>query len=141
MNFFRAYHIIVQESSSLSKSPDEWLPSQLGPYDATTYKTGKPYVTAVLSSYATTFVIGDGREYKVSRRKRRNIGSGTYKNVPLKPNTEYHVFQRAYISQVCLEIITNLPFFLFQHSSYSFHLTLLLIVEKFHLKLVVTILM
>ena len=102
----------MQESSSLSKSPDDWLPSQLGPYDATTYKTGKPYVTAVLSSYASTFVIGDGKEYKASSRVRRNVGSLTYNNVPLKPNTAYRVFQRAYISQVCFEIIDNLPIFL-----------------------------
>jgi len=95
----KAYHIIVQESSSLSKSPDEWLPSQLGPYDASTSKTGQPYVTAILSSYMSKFVIGDGKEYKASSRIRRNVGSGTYKNVPLKPNTEYLVFQRAYVSQ------------------------------------------
>ena len=88
------------EGSTSAKSPDKWLPKELGPYDASTYKAGKPYVTAVLSSYVPKFSIGDGKEYSLSNRKRRNIGSAIYKNVALKANTEYLVFQRAYVSQV-----------------------------------------
>ena len=90
------------EGKTSAKSPGEWLPSQLGPYDASTYKTGKPYVTAVLSSYVSKFPVGDGKEYSLSNRKRRNVGGVVYKNVPLKANTQYLVFQRAYVSQVSL---------------------------------------
>ena len=101
------------EGSTSAKPPDEWLPSELGPYDASTYRAGKPYVTAVLSSYVPKFSVGDGKEYSLSSRKRRNIGNVIYKNVPLKANTEYVAFQRAYVSKVdmitktCLTIISS----------------------------------
>ena len=96
----RNYHVIVLEGNASSKNPNEWLPSELGPYDASTYTTGKPYITAVLSSYVAKFSVGDGKEYSLSNRKRRNVGSVIYKNVPLKADTEYLIFQRAYVSQV-----------------------------------------
>ena len=88
------------EGKTSSKNPKEWQPNELGPYDASTYTTGKPYITAVLSSYVANFSIGDGKEYSLSNRKRRNVGSVIYKNVPLKANTEYLIFQRAFVSQV-----------------------------------------
>ena len=90
------------EGNTSSKDPNEWKPSEMGPYDETTFKAGKPYITAVLSSYVTKFSIGDGKEYSLLNRKRRNIGIVTYKNVPLKANTEYLIFQRAYVSQVSI---------------------------------------
>ena len=89
----------MESSSTSAKPPQEWLPSELGPYDAATYKAGKPYVAAVLSRYVSSFLVGDGNDYLSSNRKRRNVGSVTYKNVPLKANTGYLVFQRAYVSQ------------------------------------------
>ena len=92
------------EGKASAKSPNEWLSSELGPYDASTYKVGKPYIAAVLSSYVQNISIGDGKDYSLSNRKRRNIGSIIYKNVPLKSNTEYFVFQRAYVSEVWLLI-------------------------------------
>ena len=88
------------EGSTSAKSSDKWHPKELGPYDASTYKVGKPYIAAVLSSYVQNISIGDGNDYSLSNRKRRNIGSIIYKNVPLKANTEYLVFQRAYVSEV-----------------------------------------
>ena len=91
------------EGNTSAKSPDEWLPNELGPYDASTYAAGKPYVTAVLSSYVSKFPVGDGKEYSSSTRKRRNVGNTNYRNVPLKENTQYLVFQRAYVSQVGLQ--------------------------------------
>ena len=100
--FSRSYHVIVMEGSTAGKSPDEWLPSELGPYDESTYSAGKPYVTAVLSSHVPKFSVGDGKEYSSSTRKRRNVGTTIYKNAPLKENTEYLVFQRAYVSQVAM---------------------------------------
>ena len=106
--FPRSYHIIVMEGSSSAKSPEEWLPSELGPYDVSTYSAGKPYVTAVLSSYVPKFSIGDGKEYSLSTRKRRGIGTTIYKNVRLKANTEYIVFHRAFISQVAMNS-KNIP--------------------------------
>ena len=98
----RNYHVIVMEGNTSSKNPNEWQPSELGPYDASAYKTGKPYITAVLSSYVSKFSVGDGKKYSLSNRKRRNVGSVTYENVPLKANTEYLIFQRAYVSQVTM---------------------------------------
>ena len=98
------------EGKASVKSSQEWLPSELDPYDAATYKTGKPYVAAVLLSYLPSFSVGDGKEYVSSNRGRRNIGSVTYKNVPLKAGTDYLVFQRAYISKVFWHCID--PFFL-----------------------------
>ena len=95
------------EGSVSSQSPDEWLPSELGPYDEATYKAGIPYITGVLSSYVGNFSIGDEKEYVSSNRKRRNIGSLVYKNVPLKANTKYLVFQRAYVSQVLFPIFST----------------------------------
>lgn len=89
------------ESNSTSKDPKDWQPSELRPYDAATYKSGMPYITAVLSFYVSTFAVGDGKDYKISSRIRRNAGIATYVNVPLKENTAYLVFQRAYVSQVC----------------------------------------
>ena len=84
------------------KSAADWLPSELGPYDASTYTAGKPYITAVLSSYVSKISVGDGKEYSSSTRQRRNVGATIYKNAPLKDNTEYLVFQRAYVSQVVM---------------------------------------
>ena len=107
---FRSYHIIVLEGSSSPKSSNEWLPSELGPYDALTYKVGKPYIAVVLSSYVQNISIGDGRKYSLSNRKRRNVGSVVYKNVALKGNTEYLVFQRAFVSQVWLLTFSTIVF-------------------------------
>jgi len=95
----KSYHVIVVENSASVKAPQEWLPSELGPYDEATYRVGKPYVAAVLSSYVSSFSVGDGKDYFSSNRRRRNVGSVTYKNAPLKANTDYLVFQRAYVSQ------------------------------------------
>jgi len=95
----KSYHIIVMEGSTSSKSPDEWLPSELRSYDDATYEAGIPYITAVLSSHVGNFSIGDGKEYLSSKRKRRSFGSVSYRNVPLKAKTKYLVFQRAYVSQ------------------------------------------
>ena len=88
------------ENSASVKAPQEWLPSELGPYDAATYRVGKPYVAAVLSSYVSSFSVGNGKDYFSSNRRRRNVVSVTYKNVQLKANTYYLAFQRAYVSQV-----------------------------------------
>jgi len=95
----KSYHVIVMEGNTSSKSPDKFLRTELGPYDQSTYEAGIPYVAAVLSSYAPKFSVGDGKEYKVSKRRKRNVESVIYKNIPLKANTEYFVFQRAYVSQ------------------------------------------
>ena len=88
------------EGSRSSKPSTKWTPIELGPYDASTYKAGKPYITAVLSSYAPNISIGDGKVYSSSKRKRRSIGNIICKNVALKANTEYLIFQRAYVSKV-----------------------------------------
>ena len=96
--FSRSYHIIVLEGNTSAKSPDKWLPSELGPYNVSTYKAGKPYITAVLTSYQIKFSIGDNKEYKLSNNT--NASVVIYKNVALKANTEYLVFQRAYLSEV-----------------------------------------
>ena len=88
------------EGNTSSKLPDKLLRTELGPYDESTYRAGIPYVAAVLSSYAPKFSVGDGKEYKVSNRRKRNVEPVIYKNIPLKANTEYFVFQRAYVSQV-----------------------------------------
>ncbi|XP_065069850.1 receptor-type tyrosine-protein phosphatase S-like isoform X1 [Rhopilema esculentum] len=97
----KSYHIIVIERNSTSqvKHPENFSPSDLGPYDSSTYVPGKAYVTGVLSSFTSKFEIGDGKEYSVSTRRRRNVGGQKYTNVPLKENTAYMVFQRAYVSQ------------------------------------------
>ena len=108
------------EGSTSAKSPDEWLPSELGPYDASTYRAGKPYVTAVLSSYVPKFSVGDGKEYSLSNRQRRNIGNVIYKNVPLKANTDYLIFQRAYASQVTLSSKNILNYHIPYHHSVIF---------------------
>ena len=88
------------EGSTSFKSPGKFLPTELSPYDKSTYRAGKPYVAAVLSSYTPVFQIGDGKEYKLSNRRKRNVERVIYKNIPLKASTEYFVFQRAYISPV-----------------------------------------
>ena len=90
----RSYHIIVMEGNSSTKSPSKWLPSELGPYNASTYAAGQPYITAVLSSYIQNISIGDKNVYRLSNE------SIAYVNVALKSSTEYLVFQRAYISEV-----------------------------------------
>ena len=106
----RSYHIIIIEGNGTSqvKHPDNFSPSDLGPYDSSTYVPGKAYVTGVLSSFTSKFEIGNGKEYSVSTRRRRNVGGQKYNNVPLKQNTEYMVFQRAYVSQVFLVLLQHL---------------------------------
>ena len=88
------------EGNTSSKSPDKFLRTELGPYDEFTYRAGTPYVAAVLSSYASKFSVGDGKEYKLSKRRKRNVEPLIYKNIPLKANTKYFVFERAYVSEV-----------------------------------------
>ena len=92
------------EGNTSLKNPNEWQPSELGPYEASTHKTGKPYITAVLSSYVSTFTVGDGKKYTLSNRKRQDVGSVTFENVPLKANTDYLIFHRAYVSQVTMQL-------------------------------------
>ena len=90
----RSYHIIIMQGNASAKSPSKWLPSELGPYNASTYTAGDPYVTAVLSSYIQNISIGDGNVYSLPNE------SIVYKNVVLKESTEYLLFQRAYVSEV-----------------------------------------
>ncbi|XP_065061673.1 uncharacterized protein LOC135688684, partial [Rhopilema esculentum] len=96
----KEYHIIVLETgnSSKVKDPLDWKPSELGPYDSSTHISSTPYITGVLYNYVAKFEIGNGKEYESSGRRRRNADQVKYINAPLKPNTEYVVFQRAYLS-------------------------------------------
>ena len=97
----RFYQIIVVEHSKGSntplKDPDSYKPSMIGPY---TSSTDIPYITAEFTALTSTFVVGDGKQYSKSKRKRRSSTSGTYTNVALKPETSYSVFQRAYVTSV-----------------------------------------
>ncbi|XP_065069552.1 receptor-type tyrosine-protein phosphatase S-like isoform X2 [Rhopilema esculentum] len=96
----KEYHIIVLETgnSSKVKDPLDWKPSELGPYDSSTHISSTPYIAGVLYNYVVKFEIGNGKEYESSGRRRRNADQVKYINAPLKPNTEYVVFQRAYLS-------------------------------------------
>ncbi|XP_065069554.1 uncharacterized protein LOC135694661 isoform X2 [Rhopilema esculentum] len=96
----KEYHIIVLETgnSSKVKDPLDWKPSELGPYDSSTHISSTPYITGVLYNYVAKFEIGNGKEYESSGRRRRNADQVKYINALLKPNTEYVVFQRAYLS-------------------------------------------
>ena len=93
-------------SSTNRKDPKLYTLNELGPYNAATYKPGTPYITAEISSasFVSKFSIGDGKDYSRSSRKRRNTGGVKYTNVPLKPNTQYYVFQRAFISDVSVDL-------------------------------------
>eukprot|EP00112_Aurelia_sp_Birch-Aquarium-sp1_P008512 Seg194.3_Seg194.2 transcript_id=Seg194.3_Seg194.2/GoldUCD/mRNA.D3Y31 product="Coagulation factor VIII" protein_id=Seg194.3_Seg194.2/GoldUCD/D3Y31 len=95
------YHIVVLEhtaSSTNLKNPSLYALNELGEYKAATYKPGTPYITAEIASFVSKFSIGDGKSYSRSSRKRRNTEGIKYTNVALKPNTQYSVFQRAFIS-------------------------------------------
>ena len=105
----RSYHIIVMEGNSSTKSPSKWLPSELGPYNASTYAAGQPYITAVLSSYIQNISIGDKNVYRLSNE------SIAYVNVALKSSTEYLVFQRAFLSEVRFLIFFSTALFITSH--------------------------
>ena len=88
------------------KDPQQYTVNELEPYNAATYKPGTPYITAEISSasFVSKFSIGDGKDYSRSGRKRRNTGGVKYTNVPLKPSTQYSVFQRVFISDVSADL-------------------------------------
>lgn len=88
------------EGNDSSKNPIDWKANELGPYDHETYTPGQPYVAAALTTFFPKFVVGDGKKYSILRQTRRNVASVTYTNVPLKSNTTYMVFSRAFISEV-----------------------------------------
>ena len=108
----RFYHIVVYEHTTPStnfKEPWQYTLNELGAYSAATHQSGTPYITAEISdaSFVSKFIIGDGKDYSKSSRKRRNAEAVKYTNVALKPNTQYYVFQRSFISDVS----TNLSHF------------------------------
>eukprot|EP00794_Sanderia_malayensis_P007927 gene7927-8782_t len=95
------YQIVVTESTNLQPLPSTYKKENLGPYDASKYQPGTPYIAAEFSSsaFSSAFTVGDGKDYSRSQRRRRNTAGNTYSNVALKPGTSYSVFQRAFVSE------------------------------------------
>jgi hypothetical protein len=87
------------------KNPDDYKPSDLLTYkEADQRKPDKvPYIATQFSAKEfekyRIFKVGDGKNYSVGARKRRDI-SGQYYNGPLEPETYYSMFQRASVSKV-----------------------------------------
>ena len=92
-----------------SKDSSSYKQQDLKKYEASSYKPGTPYITAVLTSkeiMATSkFTVGNGKTTRIptSRRKRQTRAvAEEYSNTALKPLTKYSVFIRAATSTVCV---------------------------------------
>ena len=118
LSIFRYYQIVVMEQTSLSNSsklPSQYTLNELGPYNKASYRPGLPYIAAEISSssFSSIFSIGDGKAYSRFDRKRRSNSPVKYRNVALKPETEYSAFQRVFVSEVSgIPLISFIPIFI-----------------------------
>ena len=61
----------------------------------------KPYIAAVITSSSVDgnmFVLGDGRNTRVPKARKRRSTASDYFNGPLEPGTSYSIFQRIIIN-------------------------------------------
>ena len=91
-----------------SREPSEYSNNEIKIYDEYIKERETGNIVPYIAGYFTTFpqdglfTVGNGTTFKVSKRKRRNTGTTSYRNGPLFPETSYVVFQRAFVNNVSL---------------------------------------
>ena len=90
------------------REPSKYGNNEIKTYDEYIKERATGNILPYIAGYFTIFpqdglfTVGNDTTFKVSKRKRRNTGTTSYRNGPLSPETSYVVFQRAFVSDVSL---------------------------------------
>ena len=113
---FRYYWVVVLElevgtdgkPKPPSKAPGDYNRTEIKTYDEYLIERAKGNIVPYIAGYFTTFpqdglfIVGNDTTFRVNKRRRRNIGTTSYRNGPLIADTSYVVFQRAFVTDVSL---------------------------------------